>query len=175
MHNAPERCRQNGTTFIRHPEILGDFASTTAVGPLGEKHFPGKTIHNHFRRNGIDCKLLRSTRNAACSVPRHAWVPCHQAMAFRITAKTRDKAACTNKPQHRRLTDADVPTQQQDRPEGEFHCRPITVENLAGLTGSGSLERLDWPRMDLLQRLAQQFSDEADRAAGYHHRAGQRS
>ena len=92
----PERCRQNGATSTRYPGTSSDFASTTAIESLDKRDSPGITIHNHFRCSGNDCKLLRSTRDAARSASRHVSVPYYRAMASRTREKPGGKRPAGN-------------------------------------------------------------------------------
>ena len=60
----------------------------------------------------------------------------------------------------------DVPAQQHDGPKGRFDGWPVAVEDLAALRRARRFQRFDAAARDFFQRLAEQFADEADGAAG---------
>ena len=78
-------------------------------------------------------------------------------------------------PEHRGLAHVDVPAEQRDRPERGPHLRPVTEGHPRHPRRAGGRQRLDGPRLRLLERLAEQLADEADRAEGDGQRAGQRA
>src|SRR3989441_1282642 len=102
-------------------------------------------------------------------------------------SKTLDRCACGSRsmpkgrcrrcamPARRLSADVDAPAKQRDRPERRLDLRPVAEGEPRQRRRAGRVERLDGAMARFLERLPEQFADEADRTEGNRKRSCQRA